>query len=109
MEVGALEVGHDLMALLLYGVLLITKREERDMHLYGSGEVALTQGGEGDECRLLNGVIELAADDGPYPRLHGVEGYHQTDIIHIRAMGPREAVAVERDVPFVAETYECVV
>jgi hypothetical protein len=48
-EVGALEVGQGLKALLPYKILLITNWEERDRHLCGSGEVDLTQGREGDE------------------------------------------------------------
>jgi hypothetical protein len=70
--------------------------EERDRHLCGSGEVALTPGGEGNECHLLNGTINLTAHDGPHPWLHRVERY-------------RQVAAVERNVPVVAEMDECVV
>jgi hypothetical protein len=57
MEVRALEVGHGLKALLSHGIPLITNQEERDWHLRGSGEAVLTQGGECDLCRLLDGVV----------------------------------------------------
>jgi hypothetical protein len=78
MEVRTLGVGHGHKVLLPYGVPLITNQEERNWHLRGSGEVALTQGGEGDMCHLLNGVVELTADDGSHPWLHRVEGYPLT-------------------------------
>jgi hypothetical protein len=73
------------------------------------GEAALTQGGEGDECRLLDSAIELTANDGSHPRVCGAEGYHQANHPHVQAMGCRQAAAVERVVPIVAETKECVV
>jgi hypothetical protein len=76
MEVGTLEVGHGLKALLPYRVLLIMNREERDRHLCSSGEATLTHGGEGDECRLLNGAVELTANDSPHPWLRGVDLPH---------------------------------
>jgi hypothetical protein len=50
-------VGHGLKALLSHGIPLITNQEERDWHLRGSGEAVLTQGGECDLCRLLDGVV----------------------------------------------------
>jgi hypothetical protein len=46
MEVRALEVGHGLMMLLPYGVLLIPSREKRDRHCCSSGEAVPAQGGE---------------------------------------------------------------
>jgi hypothetical protein len=109
MEVGALGVGHGHKALLPHRFLLIMNQEERDRHLDGDGEMALIQGGEGDECCLLDGVVELTVDDGPHPWVHGVEGYHQADLPHIQAMGRRQATVVERVVPVVVETTECVV
>jgi hypothetical protein len=66
-EVRALEVGHGLKVLLPYGIPLITNREERDLHLLSSSEVALTQGGECDLHRLLDDVVKLGADDNPHP------------------------------------------
>jgi hypothetical protein len=108
-EVGALEVRHGLKVLLPHEVLLITNREERDRHLSGSDEVAFTQGGEGDECRLLDGAIELTVDDDLHPQLQLVEGYCQTELTHVLVIGLRHATVVERDVSDVAETDECVI
>jgi hypothetical protein len=108
-EVGALEVRHGLKALLPYGVLLIMNQEEHDRHLCGSDEAALTLGSEGNECRLLDGVVELAVDDSPHPWLHRVEGYCQDDLTHIQAMGLRPAALVDRNVSVVAELKECVI
>jgi hypothetical protein len=85
-QVGALKVRHGLMVLLPHGVLLIVDLEEHDRHLDGGGEAALTQGSEGDECHLLDGAVELTADDGPHPRLCGVQWYHQADLTHVQAM-----------------------
>jgi hypothetical protein len=109
MEVRALGVGHGLKTLLPHGILQIMNQEERDWHCGGVGEVALTQGGECDLCRLLDGLIQLDADDGCHPRLHRVEGYHHTDLTLVVAMGHRYATAVNRNVPIVAELEECVV
>jgi hypothetical protein len=106
----ALRVGHGHKALLPLRVLLIMNWEEHIRHLDSGGEAALTQGGEGDECRLLDGVVELAADDDPHPQVHGVEWYHQADLPYVQTMGHRPAAAVERFVvPVVAETMECIV
>jgi hypothetical protein len=109
MEVGGLGVRHSLKTLLPYGVLLVTNQQEHDRHLYSSGETALMQGGGGDECHLHDGAIKLTANDGPHPRLYRVGGYHQADLTHVQAMGLRQAVAVERDVPIVPDTDECIV
>jgi hypothetical protein len=109
MLVGALGVGHGHKALLPHGVLLIMNQEEHSRHLGGGGEVALTQGGEDDECRLLDGVVELTVDNGTHPWVHEVKGYHQANLPHVQAMGCRQAAAVERVVPVVAETKECIV
>jgi hypothetical protein len=83
MEVGALGAGHSHKALVPHGVFLIMNREESGRHLDSGGEVALTKSGEGDECHLLNGAVELAADDGPHPWVYGVEGYHHADLPHV--------------------------
>jgi hypothetical protein len=64
MEVRALGVGHGLKMLLPHRILLFTKWKERDWHRGGVGEVALTQGGECDLCRLLDRLIQLDPDDG---------------------------------------------
>jgi hypothetical protein len=74
-----------------------------------SGEAALTQGGECDSCRLLDGLIQLDADDGCHPRLRRVEGYHHADLTPVLAMGHRHAIAVDMNIPVVAELEECVV
>jgi hypothetical protein len=79
-EVRVLEVGHSLKALLSYGVPLIMNREESEWHLHGSSEAALAQGGEGDMCHQLDGVVELSIDDGSHPWLHWVEGYHHAGL-----------------------------
>jgi hypothetical protein len=63
-EVRTLEVGHGLMALLLFGVLLILKWEMRDRQCCCSSEAVLAQGGQGDVCHHLNAGVGLTADDG---------------------------------------------
>jgi hypothetical protein len=59
-------------------------------------------------CHHLDGGVGLAADDRPRPRFYGVKGYHHADFTHVWAMGHRQAAAVDRDVPVVAKTEECV-
>jgi hypothetical protein len=86
-EVRALEVRHGLKTLLPYGVLLILNREKRDRQCCSSGEVILTQGGESHVRHHLNAGVGLTADDGPRPQLHGVKGYHHTDLTLVHAMG----------------------
>jgi hypothetical protein len=108
-EVRALRVGHGLKMLLPHRILLVMNRKERDWHRGGVGEAALTQGGECDVCRLLNGLIQLDPDDGCHPWLHRVEGYHHVDLALVVAMGHRHATAVDRSVPVVVELAECVV
>jgi hypothetical protein len=71
MEVGALRVGHSHKALLPHRVLLITNREERRRHLSSGGEVALTLGGEGDKCHLLDGLLSSLPMTVP---IHGFVG-----------------------------------
>jgi hypothetical protein len=56
-EVRALGVRHGLKVLLPHGIPLIMNREGCDRHCGSSGDAALTQGGEGDVCHLLDGVI----------------------------------------------------
>jgi hypothetical protein len=108
-EVRPLRVGHDLKALLPHMILLVTDWKERDWHHAGVGEAALTQGGECDLCRLLDGLIQLNSDDSCHPRLRRVEGYHHVDLALVLAMGHRHATVVDRRVPIVAELAECVV
>jgi hypothetical protein len=108
-EVRALGVGHDIKTLLPHRILLVTDRKERDWHHGGVGEAALTQGGECDLCHLLDGLIQLDPNDGCYPWLRRVEGYHHVDLALVLAMGHRHATAVDRSIPIVAELVECVV
>jgi hypothetical protein len=109
MEVGALGVGHSLKMLLSHKILLVTNQKERDWHRGGVGAVALTQGGECDLCRLLDGLIQLDPDDGCHPRLRRFEGYHHVDLTLVLAMGQRHATVVDRNVPIVAELAEYVI
>jgi hypothetical protein len=108
-EVRALGVGHGLKTLLPHKILLVTNQKERDWHHGGVSEAALTQGGECDLCRLLDGLIQLNPDDGCHLWLHQVGGYHHIDLTLVLAMGHRHATAVDRNVPIVAELAECVV
>jgi hypothetical protein len=64
-EMRALEVGHGLKALMLYGALLIPNREKRERYCCYSSEAALTQLGKSGVCHHLVGGVGLAADDRP--------------------------------------------
>jgi hypothetical protein len=86
-EVRAPEVGHDLMALLPYGVLLIPNLEKCDRQCCSSGKAVLAQGGESDVCHHLNASVRLAVDDGARPRIHGVEGYCHANLTLIHVVG----------------------
>jgi hypothetical protein len=108
-EVGPLGVGHGLKALFPHRILLVTDRKERDWHHGGVGEAGVTQGGECDLCRLLDGLIQLDPNDVCHPQLHWVEGYHHIDLALVLAMGHRHATEVDRSVPVVPELAECVV
>jgi hypothetical protein len=88
-EVRALEVGHGRKMLLPYGVLLIPNRKKRDRQCGGSGEVVLTQRGEGDVRHHLNAGVGLAVDDGSRPRPQRVEGYHHANLAPVQVMDPR--------------------
>jgi hypothetical protein len=102
-EVRPLGVGHGLKALLPHRILLVTDWKERDWHRDGVGEAGLTQGGECDLCRLLDGLIQLDPDDSCHPWLRRVEGYHHVDLALILAMGHRHMTTVDRSIPVVAE------
>jgi hypothetical protein len=106
---GPLGVGHDLKAPLPHRILLVADRKERDWHRSSVGEAGLTQGGECDLCRLLDGLIQLDPDYSCHPRLYQVEGYHHVDLALVLVIGHRHAAAVDRSVPVVAELAECVV
>jgi hypothetical protein len=97
MEVRALEDGHSLMALLPYGVLLILNREKRDRQRCYSGEAVLSQGGEGDVCHHLDAGVRLAANDGPRPRLCGVEGHHHANLALVQVMGLGQLTTVDHN------------
>jgi hypothetical protein len=109
MEVRALGVGHGLKTLLPHRILLVTDQKECDWHRGCVSEAALTQGGECDLCRLLDGLILLNPDDGCHPWLRRVEGYHHVDLALVLVMGHKHATAVDRSVPVVAELAERVV
>jgi hypothetical protein len=109
MEVRAHEVRHNLKMLLPYGVLLTLNREECDRQCCSSSEAVLAQGGESDVSHQLNAGVGLATNDGPRPWLRGVEGYHHTDLTLVHAMGCGQLSTVDRSVPIVAKTDECVV
>jgi hypothetical protein len=108
-EVRALEVGDSLKTLLPYGVLLILNREKRDRQCCYGSEAVLAQGGESDVQHQLNAGVRLAADDGPRPRLRGVEGYHHADLALVNAVGRGQSATVDRSVPIVAMKDECIV
>jgi hypothetical protein len=108
-EVRAVEVRHVLQVLLPHGIFLIPNGEKRDGHHGGSGEAALTQGGECDACRLLDCGVRLAANNSSCPRLHWVEGYRNAGLAYVQAINHRQAAVVDRNFPIVAEANECVV
>jgi hypothetical protein len=108
-EMRALEVRHSLTTLLPYGVLLIPNQEKRDRQCYSSGEVVLAQGGESDVRHQLNAGVGLTANDGPRPRLRGVEGYHHVDLALVQVVGCGQSATVDRSVPVIAKTDECIV
>jgi hypothetical protein len=108
-EVRPLGVGHGLKALLPHMILLVMDQKERDWHRGGVSEAGLTQEGECDLCRLLDGLIQLDPDDSCHPWLYRVEGYHHIDLALVLAMGHRHATAVDRSIPVVAELAECIV
>jgi hypothetical protein len=107
--VRALEVRHGLKSLLPHGISLILNREKPDQHCDGSGEATLTQRGECDVSRLLDGSVRFAADDGPHPWILLVEGYHHASLAYVQAIGHGQATEVDRYFPVVAEAEKCVV
>jgi hypothetical protein len=108
-EVRALEVGHKVMMLLPYRVLLILNREKCDRQCCSSGEVVLAQGGESDVHHQLNVGVGLTADDGPRARLRGVKGYCHADLALVCAMGRGQMAMVGWSVPVIAKMDECVI
>jgi hypothetical protein len=108
-EVRALEVGHGLKTLLPCRVLLILNQEKCDRQCYSSSEAVLARGGESDVCHQLNFSVGFAVDDGPQPRLHGVEGYHHANLALVHAVGRGQSAMVDRSFPVVAKMAECIV
>jgi hypothetical protein len=108
-EVRALKIRHGLKALLPYGVLLIPNQEKCDRQCCSSGEAVLAQRGESDVHHHLNADVGLTANDKPRPRLHEVEGYHHADLAPVQAVGHGQSAMVDRSVPVIAKTDECVV
>jgi hypothetical protein len=88
---------------------LDSELEKRDRQCCSSGVVVLTQGGESDVRHQLNPNVGLAADDRPRPWLHGVEGYHHTDLALVHAVGCGQSAMVDQSVPIVAKMDECAV
>jgi hypothetical protein len=108
-EVRTLKVRHGVKVLLPHGVFLILNRGKRYWHHGGSGKATLVQRGECNMGRLLDGSVGLTADDGPCPRILLVKGYRHAGLAYDQVTGHRQAAAVVRDIPVVAETEECVV
>jgi hypothetical protein len=108
-EVRVPKVRHGLKALLPHGVFLVPNQEKRDGHRGGSDKVALTQVGECDVCHLLDSGVGLTADDGFRPRLNQIERYHHVGLAYVQDVDHRQAVAVDRNFPAVAEANECVI
>jgi hypothetical protein len=103
-----LEVGHSLEVLLPHGILLIVDREERDQHVGGGGEAALTQYSESRVCHLLDGVVKLTAADGSLPQRRRVQGYLHPDLAHVQTMGLNGMAMGEGNIPIVAEANKCI-
>jgi hypothetical protein len=101
-EVRALEVRHDRKTMLPYGVLLIPDWEKRDRQCGSSGEVVLAQRGESDVRHHLNVGVGLAADDGPRPWLHRVEGYRHANLAPVQVVYPGQSATVDRSIPVIA-------
>jgi hypothetical protein len=109
MKVRTLRVSHGLKTLPPHGLLLLVNRKQCDRHRGGVIEAALTQGGEGDVCCLLDSLVQLDADDSRSPWLCQTEGYHHADLTPVLTMGRRHVTTVGRSVPIVAEVEECVI
>jgi hypothetical protein len=71
--------------------------------------VVLAQGGESDVSHYLNASIRLTADDGPSPRLRGVEGYRHAKLALVHAVGRGQSATIDQSIPVVAKMDECVV
>jgi hypothetical protein len=62
-----------------------------------------------DVCRLLDGSVGFAANDGTHPWLCRVEGSPHAGFAYVQAISHRLVAAVDRNVPIVAKMEECVV
>jgi hypothetical protein len=51
----------------------------------------------------------MCANDEPRPWLRGVEGYHHIDHALVHVVGRGQSTTVDRNVPVVAKTDECVI
>jgi hypothetical protein len=102
-------VGHGHKMLLPYGVLLILNREKRDRQCCSSGEAVLSQGGESHVRHQLNTGVGLTTNDAPRPRLCGVEVHRHADLALVHAVGRGQSAMVDRSIPVVAKTDECVI
>jgi hypothetical protein len=60
-------------------------------------------------CHQFNVGVGLTADDGPRPRLRGVEEYCHAGLTLVCAMGHGQSATVDRSIPVVAKTDECVI
>jgi hypothetical protein len=81
-------------------------REECKRCVSGDGEASLTQRHESHVCHLLNGVVNVVADDSSPEQCRGIEGYLHPDITCTQAVGLNEMAAVSGNQPVVAESDE---
>jgi hypothetical protein len=57
----------------------------------------------------LNAGVGLVADDGPRPWLRGVERYCHADLALVHTVGHGQSAMVDRGIPVIAKTDECIV
>jgi hypothetical protein len=55
---------------------------------------------------LLDGIVDLTANDSSLPRCRGVKGYLHPDLTHIQAMGLKGMATVDGDRPVVAKSHQ---
>jgi hypothetical protein len=105
-ELQAGDVTHGLVVLQPHGLLLIMNREDCKRCVGGDGEAVLAQRGESHVHHLLDGVVDVVADDGSPEWCHGVKGYLHPDLTRTQAVGLKGMAAVSGNRPFVAEPVE---
>jgi hypothetical protein len=88
-------------------ILLVLDQEQSDRHAGGVGEALLAHGSECHVRHLLDGIANLAPDDGSYPWRHGVDGYLYPDLTTVQAMGLKRTAMVDGNRSVVAEVNEC--